>query len=68
MLLLADPSPMLWRGAPPKTFGQALHLHHIAHLGAGAVRLEQRGRGRVEAGVLPGALRSQASGPAGSAR
>ena len=58
MLLLAEPRAMLPRGAA-KDLGQALDLDHIADLGAGAVRLDQRRRGRVEAGVFPGPPRGQ---------
>ncbi len=39
---------------------QGLGLHHVAHLGAGAVRLHQGGAGRVQARVLPGAAHGDA--------
>ena len=53
-LLLAEPSAIEPLGAPPKTVGEALHLDDVADLRARAVRLDERGRGRVEPGVLPG--------------
>ena len=42
-----------------KYLAQAFDLGHVADAGAGAVCLDQRGRGRVEPGVVPGALHGQ---------
>ncbi len=39
--------------------GQAFDFDHVADFGAGAVRFDQGGAGRIEAGVFPGALRGQ---------
>ncbi len=42
-----------------KDLAQALHLDHIADLGAGAVGLDHGCRRRVQPGVFPGAAGSQ---------
>ena len=42
-----------------ENLGQALQLDDVTYLGAGAVSFQQGGRGRVQAGVGPGALGRQ---------
>ena len=38
---------------PAKDFAQAVDFGHVTNLGACAMRFEQRGRGRVQAGIFP---------------